>query len=107
VVACTNTLGGPINNPAGGVLKIGNGALLNLESGTYPTLGTVTLNSTGNLTDLEIGGANVTRVSDKESQHRIDEKACPPSDSPFSPEGKTRRSNSANASSRFRASSTV
>jgi hypothetical protein len=60
VVAGTNTLGGTVNNPAGGVIKVDNNALLILENGSYPKLGTVTLNSTGNFTDLEIGGANVT-----------------------------------------------
>lgn len=54
-----NTLGGTITNPAGGLLKIDNGAILNLESGSYPTLGTVNLTSTGNSTELVLGG-NVT-----------------------------------------------
>jgi hypothetical protein len=54
----TNTLGGTITNPAGGVLKIDNGAALNLEGGSYPTLGAVTLNSTGNTTELQLVGAN-------------------------------------------------
>jgi hypothetical protein len=60
MVAGNNTLGGTINNSAGGVVKIDNGALLELENGSYSKLGTVTLNSTGSFTDLEIGGANVT-----------------------------------------------
>ena len=42
------------------MLKIDNGAVLDLESGTYSKLGTVTLNSTGNFTELVIDGTNVT-----------------------------------------------
>ena len=57
-LAGTSTLGGTINNL--GMLKIDNGAVLNLESGTYSKLGTVTLNSTGNFTELVIDGTNVT-----------------------------------------------
>src|SRR6266851_1896625 len=38
-----NTLGGTINNAAGGTFKIDNGAVLNLEAGTYSQLGTVQL----------------------------------------------------------------
>jgi fibronectin-binding autotransporter adhesin len=53
----TNTLGGTISNPAGGLLKIDNGSALNLASGSYPTLGAVQLNSTGNSTQLIIDGA--------------------------------------------------
>jgi hypothetical protein len=60
MVAGSNTLGGTVNNPAGGVLKIDNGAALTLENGSYPTLGTMTLNSAGSVTELVIGGANVT-----------------------------------------------
>ena len=55
-----NTLGGAISNPAGGVVKIDNGATLNLQGGSYPTLGAVTLNSTGNNTNLQVFGANTT-----------------------------------------------
>ncbi|MCU1302918.1 MAG: tandem-95 repeat protein [Candidatus Sulfotelmatobacter sp.] len=54
-----NTLGGTINNSAGGTFKIDNGALLNLETGTYSQLGAVQLNSAGFGTSLELQG-NVT-----------------------------------------------
>lgn len=53
----TNTLGGTVVNPSGGLLKIDNGAVLNLESGSYPTLGAVQMNSTGNTTELVLNGA--------------------------------------------------
>ena len=59
-LAGVNTLGGTITNPAGGVLKIDNGAVLNLLAGSYPTLGTVQLNSGVNTTSLVIDGTNVT-----------------------------------------------
>jgi len=55
-VAGSNTLGGTINNPAGGLLKIDNAAALNLANGSYPTLGTVQLNSTGSTTELVVNG---------------------------------------------------
>ena len=58
--AGSNTLGGTITNPAGGVVKIDNAAVLNLENGSYPNLGSVQLNSTGANTVLEVAGANVT-----------------------------------------------
>ncbi len=57
-LAGTSTLGGTINNP--GTLKIDNAAALDLENGTYSKLGKVTLNSTGNVTELVIAGPNVT-----------------------------------------------
>ncbi len=60
VLAGSNTLGGTVNNPAGGVIKVDNNTLLNLENGSYPKLGSVTLNSTGNFTELQVNGANVT-----------------------------------------------
>jgi hypothetical protein len=41
---------GTITNPAGGVLKIDNGAQLNLQNGTYSKLGAVQVNSTGSAT---------------------------------------------------------
>jgi hypothetical protein len=59
VMSSTNTLGGTINNSAGGTFKIDNGAILNLETGTYSQLGTVQLNSAGSFTELELQG-NVT-----------------------------------------------
>jgi hypothetical protein len=59
ILANSNTLGGTINNSAGGTFKVDNGAILNLEAGTYSQLGTLQLNSTGNFTELVIGG-NVT-----------------------------------------------
>jgi hypothetical protein len=59
VVSSTNTLGGTINNSAGGVFKIDNGAILDLETGTYSQLGTVQLNSSGSFTELVLQG-NVT-----------------------------------------------
>src|SRR5229473_8708639 len=54
-----NTLGGTINNAAGGTFKIDNGAVLNLEAGTYSQLGTVQLNSSGSFSELVLQG-NVT-----------------------------------------------
>src|SRR6202030_3596780 len=54
-----STLGGTINNSAGGTFKIDNNAELDLEAGTYSQLGTVQLNSTGNNTQLGLLG-NVT-----------------------------------------------
>jgi fibronectin-binding autotransporter adhesin len=54
--AGANTLGGVINNSAGGTIKIDNGAVLNLEAGTYSQLGTVQLNSAGNFAELGIIG---------------------------------------------------
>lgn len=59
IASGTNALGGTINNSAGGLLEIGNGAILYLQNGTYSQLGTVQLNSTGNFTELVLGG-NVT-----------------------------------------------
>ncbi|HEX4769410.1 MAG TPA: hypothetical protein VH351_01175, partial [Bryobacteraceae bacterium] len=59
-LAGSNTLGGTVVNPAGGLIKIDNGSVLNLENGTYPTLGAVQLNSTGNFTELVVNGAGVT-----------------------------------------------
>ena len=56
----TNTLGGTISNPAGGLVQIDNGAVINLENGSYPNLGKVTLNSTGNVTELVVLDGNVT-----------------------------------------------
>jgi hypothetical protein len=58
-LAGTNTLGGTVNNSAGGTFKIDNGAVMNLEAGTYSQLGTVQLNSTGSFTELVLQG-NVT-----------------------------------------------
>jgi hypothetical protein len=57
--AGTSTLGGKVINPAGGLIQINNAAALNLESGTYARLGSVTVNSTGNQTSLIVDGANV------------------------------------------------
>jgi fibronectin-binding autotransporter adhesin len=59
VLGSINTLGGTINNSAGGTFKIDNGAILDLEAGTYSQLGTLQLNSTGNFTELVLQG-NVT-----------------------------------------------
>src|SRR5260370_11816062 len=56
---CTSTLGGTINNGAGGTFKIDNGAVLNLEAGAYSQLGTVQMNSAGFATELVLQG-NVT-----------------------------------------------
>jgi hypothetical protein len=61
-LAGTNTLGGTVDNSAGGLIKIDNGSVLNLESGAYAKLGTVQVNSTGSATELAIPGtgSNVT-----------------------------------------------
>jgi hypothetical protein len=48
----SNVLGGTINNPAGGILKIDNATGLNLEGASYSKLGAVQLNSSGSLTEL-------------------------------------------------------
>jgi hypothetical protein len=56
VLAGNNTLGGTINNSAGGTFKIDNGAVLNLETGTYSQLGAVQLNSIGSFTELVLQG---------------------------------------------------
>ncbi len=55
----TNVLGGTINNSAGGLFEINNGAVLNLQGGTYSQLGKVQLNSTGSFSELVLQG-NVT-----------------------------------------------
>jgi len=55
-----NTLASTVNNPAGGVIKVDNGGVLNLQSGNYPTLGAVQVNSSGNATELVVTGGNVT-----------------------------------------------
>jgi filamentous hemagglutinin len=54
-----NVLGGTITNPAGGMLKIDNNTGLNLESGSYSSLGAVQLNSSGNFSEFIID-SNVT-----------------------------------------------
>lgn len=59
ILAGTNTLGGTINNSAGGTFKIDNNAVLDLQGGTYSQLGSVQLNSIGNNTELVLSG-NVT-----------------------------------------------
>jgi hypothetical protein len=55
-LAGTNTLGGTVKNSAGGLVKIDNASVLNLEAGTYATLGAVQVNSTGGATELAIPG---------------------------------------------------
>src|SRR6202043_1712907 len=54
-----NAMGGTINNSAGGIFKIDNNAVLDLQGGTYSQLGAVQLNSSGNFTELVLAG-NVT-----------------------------------------------
>ena len=56
----SNTLGGSVDNSAGGVLQINNDSILNLQNGSYAKLGTVALNSTVNQTSLVVDGAKVT-----------------------------------------------
>jgi len=56
----SNTLGGSVDNSAGGVLQVNNDSTLNLQNGSYTKLGTVTLNSTVNQTSLVVDGAKVT-----------------------------------------------
>ena len=55
----TSVLGGTINNSAGGLFEINNGAVLDLQGGTYAQLGKVQLNSTGSFSELVLQG-NVT-----------------------------------------------
>ena len=60
VGGASNTLGGTVTNPVGGLIKIDNNTHLTLQAGTYTNAGTISMNSTGNATELIIGGANVT-----------------------------------------------
>ena len=53
-------MGGTVNNPAGGLIKIDNGAIVKLQNGSYANGGSITLNSTGNTTELAVAGASVT-----------------------------------------------
>src|SRR6202011_5859651 len=46
LVGGVNTLGGTINNSGGGTFKVDNGAVLDLEAGTYSQLGAVQVNGT-------------------------------------------------------------
>ena len=56
----SNTLGGTVNNVAGGQIIVNNNATLILQGGgTYTNAGTISMNGAGNLTDLMIDG-NVT-----------------------------------------------
>jgi fibronectin-binding autotransporter adhesin len=59
LVSGVNTLGGTINNSAGGTFKLDNGAVLNLEGGTYSQLGTVQVNGVNFATGIALQG-NVT-----------------------------------------------
>jgi hypothetical protein len=60
-VSGTNTLGGSVNLAAGSTLAVLNNAELELQAaGTYTNAGTISLNSTGNYTDLVISGGTVT-----------------------------------------------
>ncbi len=55
------TSGGALTNPAGGQVKIDNGGVLIMGTGSsISNAGTITLNSIGNVTELLIGAANVT-----------------------------------------------
>jgi hypothetical protein len=62
VANTSNTLGGTVNNLAGGQFAVNDGAVLKLEgSGTYTNNGNIALNSSGSLTYLQlIGGGTVT-----------------------------------------------
>jgi hypothetical protein len=52
-----NTLGGTVNNVAGGQIVLNNNTSLTLQgSGVYNNAGTIAMNSTGNLTDLIMDG---------------------------------------------------
>jgi len=59
LVSGVNTLGGTINNSAGGTFKIDNAAQLDLEAGTYTQLGTVQVNGANFGTGIVLQG-NVT-----------------------------------------------
>ena len=59
LVSGVNTLGGTINNSAGGTFKLDNGAVLDLEAGTYSQLGTVQVNGANFGTGIVLQG-NVT-----------------------------------------------
>ena len=56
----TNTLGGAITNPVGGVVQVDNNSTLNLLGGTYTNSGTTEVNSGGNFTILKVNGSAVT-----------------------------------------------
>src|SRR4029077_7086664 len=62
VVTGSSALGGIVNNVAGGQITVNNGALLGLEStGTFTNNSNISLNSSGNFTDLSlVGGGTVT-----------------------------------------------
>ncbi len=57
----TNTLGGTVNMAAGSTVSLTNNSLLVLQStGTYNNSGAISLNSTGNNTDLVMSGGTIT-----------------------------------------------
>jgi hypothetical protein len=56
----TNTLGGTITNPAGGIIQLDNNSTLNLLAGTYTNSGNLAINSSGNFTILKVDGSAVT-----------------------------------------------
>ena len=60
VGGASNALGGTVTNPAGGLIKIDNNTHLALQSGTYTNAGTISMNSTGNATELIVSAPNVT-----------------------------------------------
>ena len=57
-----DTLGGTVNNVAGGQIAVNNSTVLNLESsGSFTNNGSISLNSSGSISDLSlIGGGTVT-----------------------------------------------
>ncbi len=56
-----NTIGGTLINPTGGQVTVDNGGVLILGSGSsISNAGTMTINSTVNATELQIGAASVT-----------------------------------------------
>lgn len=76
--AGSNTLGGTVNLVSGASLTLNNNTNLSLlSSGTYTIDGTLTVDSSGNLTDLIISGGDVTLkgsgkvVLDSNSSNRI------------------------------------
>jgi hypothetical protein len=61
VTSTTNTIAGTLTNPAGGKVQIQNAGVLTMGAGSsISNAGTMTMNSTGNATELLIGASNVT-----------------------------------------------
>src|SRR6202050_4238844 len=61
VIGGGNTIAGALTNPTGGQVKLDNGSILTMGAGSsISNAGAITMNSTGNYTELVIGASNVT-----------------------------------------------